>query len=213
MEKEFKPIIQIRDENGRFCKPIELGEHFLSDIHAMESSLRWLGLQTVQVKNQINQLNWKINSIITNRIAFNCHGINFSGHKNILIDSERNALSRTAEAISESLFALIDDFNKHRESGDPKVWYDHICLLTTVYFSILRRDSIIRVLTDEQKNMIAKQFWDCYCLFNASINSAIANNNWNYLYNMTSAFFGGAYGYQPIQCDNRYLQNCLIDYR
>lgn len=58
MEKEFKPIVQIRDENGRFCKPIELGEHFLSDIHAMESSLRWLGLQT---KNQINQLKKKKN--------------------------------------------------------------------------------------------------------------------------------------------------------
>lgn len=106
MEKEFKPIIQVRDENGRFCKPIELGEHFLSDIHKMELSLQWLDLQTIQLQNQINLLNWKINSIITNRIEFNCHGINFSGHKNILIDTERNALSRTAEAISESLFAL-----------------------------------------------------------------------------------------------------------
>ena len=67
MEKEFKPIIQIRDENGRFCKPIELGEHFLSDIHAMESSLRWLGLQTVQVKNQINQLKKKkMNEVMHN---------------------------------------------------------------------------------------------------------------------------------------------------
>ena len=78
MKVKFDPIILCRNENGRFAKQIQLGENFLSDINKMSTDIFQIKGDFIQIKNQMNSLNWKINSMVSNKIQFNLKGINFN---------------------------------------------------------------------------------------------------------------------------------------
>ncbi|WP_157703189.1 hypothetical protein [Alkalispirochaeta alkalica] len=212
MNKEFEAVIMKRSDDGKFIKQIKLGDSFLSDIKDMSSSIAWLVNQNNKTTMEIKEINWKINSLLSNRIMFNCKGLDFNKLNGELTNKEIDTATRVIEGISDGLYALIDDFNKHRESGDPKVFYDHIVFLIAIYIKIKNSHNIDRILTIAQIEMLDFQFSECITLFNQSISNAISQNNWNYNYNMASAFFGGCYGYMSIQYDNNYLRRCLIEY-
>ena len=213
MKVKFDPIILCRNENGRFAKQIQLGENFLSDINKMSTDIFQIKGDFIQIKNQMNSLNWKINSMVSNKIQFNLKGINFNDSSERISSIPANNFVKVIENISEGLYALINDFDNHRESGDPKVIKDHITMLLVVYQKLKNSKFFNVLITDEQKEMIESQFIDCISLFNISLNNAIAQNNWDFVYNMTSAFFGGCYGYKfNNSFPNGYLQSCILDF-
>jgi len=213
MTEKYEAIILCRNDIGRFAKQIKLGENFLSDINKMAADIFQANENYVALSNQLNSLNWKINSMVSNRIQYNLKGINFTDSSEKISSISANNFAKVIENISEGLYALINDFECHRESGDPKVIKDHIIMLLLIYQKLKKNKFFKVIVTEAQREMIESQFIDCISLFNMSLHNAISQNNWNFAYNMISAFFGGCYWYKPINSlPNSYLQSCLFDF-
>lgn len=211
MSKEYETIILCRN-NGRFSKQIKLGDNFISDINKMTEEIFQIKSNYENQSYQLTSLNWKINSLISNKIQFNFKGIKMSDTDEKISSVSANNIVKVIENISEGLYALIDDFTFHRESGDPKVIKDHITLLLVLYQKLKTTKFFNRIITKEQIDMVETQFCDCISSFNISLDKAIQQNNWNFIYNMTSAFFGGCYGYEPISSlPTDYLAKCKLD--
>ena len=212
MAEHFEPIILCR-KDGRFTKQIKLGDNFMSDINKMANDIFQVNDRCLALNRQVTSLNWKINSILANRIQYNLKGINFNDSSEKISSISANNFARVIETISDGLFALIDDFNNQRASGDPKVIKDHIIMLSLIYQKLKKNKFFKIIVTAEQEEMIEAQFSECIMLFNLSLNQAISQNNWNLAYNMCSAFFGGCYGYAPLPYfANDYFRNCMIDF-
>lgn len=132
MAEHFEPIILCR-KDGRFTKQIKLGDNFMSDINKMANDIFQVNERCLALNRQVTSLNWKINSILANRIQYNLKGINFNDSSEKISSISANNFARVIETISDGLFALIDDFNNQRASGDPKVIKDHIIMLSLIY--------------------------------------------------------------------------------
>jgi|GEM_PF-6311481 len=76
MAEHFEPIILCR-KDGRFTKQIKLGDNFMSDINKMANDIFQVNERCLALNRQVTSLNWKINSILANRIQYNLKGINF----------------------------------------------------------------------------------------------------------------------------------------
>jgi hypothetical protein len=98
---------------------------------------------------------------------------------------------------------------KRRPKSNKRPYY-----YAFAYLSEIKKNKFFKVIvTEAQREMIESQFIDCISLFNMSLHNAISQNNWNFAYNMISAFFGGCYWYKPINSlPNSYLQSCLFDF-
>ena len=214
MAEKFEPVVLCRNENGRFIKQIKLGDNFLSDINQMSKDIFETKANMFYLKAELTSLNWKINSMITNKIQFNLKGCNLNDSIKKINSVEANNFVKVIENISQSLYALISDFNYHRESGDPRVIKDHIIMLTVIYQKFKNNNFFKIVITKEQEEMIENQFIDCMSLFNQSIDNAITQKNWRFTVNMASAFFGGCYLYEPIDSIPDYeLKSCKLDFK
>ena len=55
----------------------------------------------------MNSLNWKINSMVSNKIQFNLKGINFNDSSERISSIPANNFVKVIENISEGLYALI----------------------------------------------------------------------------------------------------------
>jgi len=187
MAEHFEPIILCR-KDGRFTKQIKLGDNFMSDINKMANDIFQVNERCLALNRQVTSLNWKINSILANRIQYNLKGINFNDSSEKISSISANNFARVIETISDGLFALIDDFNNQRASGDPKVIKDHIIMLSLIYQKLKKNKFFKIIVTTEQEEMIEAQFSECVMLFNLSLNQAISQNNWNLAYNMCSVF-------------------------
>lgn len=212
MAEQYEPIILCRNENGRFVKQIKIGNNFLSSINQMSNEIFQAKENTILLKSELTSLNWKINSMVSNKIQFNLKGINFKDSVEKISSVQANNFVKVIENISEGLYSLIDDFQFHRESGDPQVYKDHIIMLTVIYQKLKNNKFFKTLVTEGQKEMIENQFIDCFSLFNESLDNAILQNKWQSAYNMVSAFFGKCYCYEPInKLPNYYLKSCKLD--
>lgn len=213
MAEKFEPIILCRNDNGRFVKQIKLGESFMANINQMAKDIFQIKENCAILRNLVNSINWKINSMVANRIQYNLKGINFSENSEKISPISANNFAKVVENISEGLFAFINDFENHRESGDPKAIKDHITMLLLIYQRLKKSKFFNTIVTKEQKEMVENQFIECISLFNISLRNAISQNNWNWTYNMHSAFFGGCYGFMLSPCfTNDYLESCKLDF-
>lgn len=212
MSEKHELVILFRDDNGRYSKQIKLGEEFVSEMNEMASSVSWLGLQVQKSQYESKLLNWKINSLITNRITFSCKGVDLSKSIDDMTIGEISNCVHIVEGISDGLYALIDDFKAMRESGDPKVIRDHIMFLLAVYQEVKHSDFFGSIISTLQQDMVESQFFDCIKLFDSAIQRAIDQNSWSARYNLISAFFGGCYGYQFVHIDSAYQNECHVVY-
>ena len=214
MERKYS-LVQIgrNVENGRYCGQIQLGDGFLKQVSEMSSSISWLGFQNEKTAYKIDLLNYKINRILANKIEFECKGIDFSKSTDFS-DLEIVVIRNLASTISQNLCAFIDDFENHREFGDPMVWNHSIVFLFAVYSKIKGIQEKQDILSESQIEMIEGQFIECFRLFNSSIRQAMVSNNWNFTINLTSAFFGGNYFFPPqSHFSNVYLSECLFAFK
>lgn len=205
-----EPIILLRNENGRFCKQIRLGNSFIDDIDKMSTTINNLSIST---NYSLKQLNFKINSLVSNRIIFNLKGIDFS--KESFSDIENNSIIRVVEGISDGLCSLINDFANGLASGDPMVYHDHIVLLFTIYSKIRNISIFPKIIRNEQKDMVEQQFIECFESFNKLLMNVMTNNTvWIPVYNNQSSFFGSNYFYAPVTLlDSTYFNKCKIEYQ
>lgn len=213
MKKDrFDTVILCRNENGKFSKQIKLDEKFLKNLNAMNLSLDSLICKAGNFEEELNYLNYKINSIITNKILFCYAGIEFQNGD--IKDSElsRWNISGVLENINVGLFSLINDIKHNRVSGDPEVFYNHIVLLILIYERLKENKSFKKFIAEEQLMMIENRFSDCIILFNKIIEDAIHFSNWSWIYNFCS-FFMECYDYIPISENYNNLRNCVIGYK
>ncbi|BDC93375.1 hypothetical protein [Treponema bryantii] len=213
MTEEYEPIVLHRNEKGRFVEQIKLGKNFLTDINQMAKDIFETKANMIYLKTELTSLNWKINSMITNKIQFNLNGCNLNDFTKKINSVEANNFVKVIENISQGLYALINDFNNHRESGDPRVIRDHIVMLSVIYQKFKNNSFFKLVITKKQEEMIENQFIDCISLFNQSIDNGIKQKNWRVNFNINSAFFGGCYLYDPIDSiPDSELKACKLDF-
>lgn len=214
MAKEFEAIILCRRKDGRFRKQIKLGENFVNDINNLNNELLILEQKNQLITEQIETLNYKINSIIANKLFFNLKGINFNNESEKITSISAGNFTRIAETLSEGVFSILFDLQNNRQSGDPKAWRDSILFLLTIFQRLKTSKFYAKLITKEQNLMLENQFAECISLFTKKINNAIANNNnWLYQYDPISCFFGMLMGYTVEHPCNDYLRECLIDYK
>lgn len=213
MVKEFEAVIIQRRQNGRICKQIKLGDNFINDIQQLSSELNIIQQTQMLLSDQIDILNFKINSLIANKIFFNLCGIKFTDESEKISSVQATSFSRVAENISEGIYSLILDLKNNRQSGDPQAWKDSIYFLITVYQKLKKSKFFSYLITEEQNIMLENQFVECISLFNERIEDAIKNNNsWLFHYNPISCFFGMLMGYEIDHPNNDYLRQCLFDF-
>lgn len=213
MTKEYEAIILCRNENGKFRKQIKLGENFVNDVNNLSNELLILERNNLNLTEQIDTLNYKINSLIANKIFFNLKGIKFNNESENISSVSADNFLRVAENLSEGVYSLLFDLQNNRQSGDPKAWKDSILFLITIFQRLKSSKFYSTLITKEQNLMLENQFSECIRLFTDKINKAIINNNnWLFQYNPISCFFGLLMGYKIDHPDNDYLRECLIDF-
>lgn len=214
MVKEYEAIILCKNENGKFRKQIKLGENFVNDVNNLSNELLILERNNQNLTEQIDTLNYKINSLIANKIFFNLKGIKFNNESEKISSVSADNFLRVAENLSEGIYSLLFDLQNNRQSGDPKAWKDSILFLITIFQRLKSSKFYSTLITKGQNLMLENQFSECIRLFTEKINKAIKNNNdWLYQYNPISCFFGLLMGYKIDHPDNNYLRECLIDYQ
>lgn len=212
MVKEFETVIIQKHQNGRICRQIKLGDNFINDINNLSNKLSFLQQNQLLLSEQVDTLNYKINSLIANKIIFNLNGIQFSNENERISSIQATSFCRTAENISEGIYSLLFDLKTNRQSGDPKAWKDSIAFLITTLQTLKKSKFYSQLITENQDIMLENQFFECIFLFNEKINNTIRNNNnWLFQYNPVSCFFG-MMGYETDHPDNDYLRQCLLDF-
>ncbi|MCQ2578052.1 MAG: hypothetical protein MJ176_05930 [Treponema sp.] len=214
MVKEFEAVIIKKHKNGKICKQIKLGDNFLNDINNLSREVLYFQQNQLLLSEKVDMLNYKINSLVANKIIFNLNGIKFTNESEKISSVQATNFSRVAENISEGIYALIFDLKNNNQSGDPQVWKDSISFLLTIYQQLKDSKFFSTLITEDQKIMLENQFVECIELFNKKINDAIkGNNEWLSTYNPISCFFGMMMGYEIDHPGNEYLRQCLFDFK
>ncbi len=207
-----EPRIILKNEKGQFLKHIKLGKNFLFQIDEMSVDLNNLLNQSNELNQAICLLNWKINSLLANKILFYYQGIEFTRDD---IKQSPNSISNfisVIENINSTLCSLIYDFSSNRESGDPKVIHDHIIFLVTIYKKLYSIKSFKSLLSVKQQEMVETQFQKCFSMFNNLIDNAILNNRWSGIFDFICILFDmGELNYSS-NYNTAYLQNCRFDF-
>lgn len=213
MVKKFEAVIIKKHQNGKICKQIKLGDNFITDINNLGNELSVIQKNQLLLSDQINNLNYKINSLTANKIFFNLKGIEFTNESEQISPVQATSFSRVAENLSEGIYSLLYDLKNNRESGDPQAWKDSILFLITIFQKLKKSKYYSKLITKEQNIMLENQIIECVTLFNEKINAAINNNNsWLYQYAPISCFFGMIMGYKIDHPNNDYLRQCLFDF-
>lgn len=213
MENQNEPRIILKNERGQFLKHIKLGKNFLSQIDNMSENLDGLLKHNKELNLSLCSLNWKINSILVNKIIFYYQGIEFTTDNDLKqTPSSVSNFMNVLESISDVLCSLIYDFSTKRESGDPKVIHDHIIFLFSIYKKLKSLKSFSLLLSEKQYEMIERQFQQCLLRFNDLIDNAIKHKPWDSICDFISILLGMELQTCPPAYDTDYLRSCRLEF-
>lgn len=212
MIEEFESIILCRNDKGRFVRQIKLGNKFLSDINQMSNAIFQIKNDYISLENQLNLLNWKINSLISTRILYNYKGINFPKQNEEMSYMSKNYFSKVIENINESLYALLTDFHNDRIAGGPGIIHDHIVFLLCFYEKLKSREIFKSIVSQEQQEMIEALFIECIELFNKRLSYKKWEETIAFAVSVFFQLLGKSYEYEPSNTSPYELENCKFDY-
>ena len=212
MIEEFESIILCRNDKGRFVKQIKLGNKFLSDINQMSNAIFQIKNDYISLENQLNLLNWKINSLISTRILYNYKGISFPKQNEEMSYMSKNYFSKVIENINESLYALLTDFYNNKIVVHPRIIHDHIIYLLCFYQKLKISKDFKSIVSYEQKEMVEAQFIECINSFNKILSDKIFEDNLDFVIGMFSELLGKSYNYKPQDIPHCELKDCQLDY-